>query len=228
MTVLLWTVVPLALLHLGLWRFGRELFRFHLLVDVILAVVVGPALVIGGDLNPVRVLEDSQPFREWRFSSDTQDQPTQSDLVLQFHPWWEEARRQLGEGRLPLVSDRFGGGLPLMAHGQIGLWAPVMLPVWVLGPERGTTVMAFWKIELAAIGAFLMLRIGWRLRWNAAALGGVLWASGAFHVAWLLVPLSWVGASLPWLWWATAVVLRRRIWGVGALVLGVVFGWLLG
>ena len=228
MAVLLWTVVPLALLHLVLWRFGRELFRFHLIVDLILTVVIGPALVIGGDLNPVRVLEETRPFAEWRFSSATQDQPTQSDVVLQFHPWWDEARQQLGQGRLPMVSDHLGGGMPLMAHGQIGLWAPVMLPVWVLGPERGTTVMAFWKIELAALGAFLMLRIGWRLRWSAAALGGVLWAGGAFHVAWLLVPLSWVGAALPWLWWATAAVLRRRIWGVAPVCLGVAFGWLLG
>ena len=228
MAVLIWTVVPLALLHLVMWRRGRELLRFQLVVDLILAVVVGPALIIGGDLNPVRVLEGSQPFSGWQFSDNTRDQPTQSDVVLQFHPWWEEARQQLGEGRLPLVSDRFGGGMPLLAHGQIGLWAPVMLPVWALGPERGTTVMAFWKIELAALGAFLMLRVGWRLRWDAAALGGILWAGGLFQVAWLLVPLSWVGAALPWLWWATVAVLRRRVWIAGAVVLGLVFGWLLG
>ncbi len=228
MAVLFWTVVPLALLHLLMWRSGRELFRFQLIVDLILAVVVGPALVIGGDLNPVRVLEGSQPFSEWQFSDNTRDQPTQSDLVLQFHPWWEEAGQQLGEGRLPLVSERLGGGMPLLAHGQIGLWAPVMLPVWALGPERGTTVMAFWKIELAALGVFLMLRVGWRLRWNGAALGGILWAGGAFQVAWLLVPLSWVGVVVPWLWWATAAVLRRRTGMAAAVALGLGFGWLLG
>ncbi len=228
MAVLFWTVVPLALLHLVLWRAGREMFRFQLLIDLVLAVVIGPALVIGGDLNPVRVLEDSQPFSEWQFSDNTRDQPTQSDLVLQFHPWWEEAAQQLVEGRLPLVSERFGGGMPLLAHGQIGLWAPVMLPVWALGPERGTTVMAFWKIELAALGAFLMLRVGWRLRWNGAALGGILWAGGAFLVAWLLVPLSWVGVAVPWLWWATAAVLRRRKGMAAAVALGLGFGWLLG
>jgi len=228
MTVLLWTVVPLALLHVVLWRWWREVFHFQLLIDLVLLVVVGPALIIGGDLNPVRVLEQSEPFAHWQFSDRTEDQPTQSDLVRQFHPWWAEARRQLREGRLPLISDRIGGGMPLLAHGQIGLWAPVMAPVWLLGPERGTTVMAWWKLELAALGVFLMLRLHWRLRWPAAALAGVIWGGGAFQVAWLLVPLSWVTAALPWLWWWTAVALGegRRTGAVAGL--GLAFGWILG
>jgi hypothetical protein len=227
-TVLLWTVVPLGLLHVLLWRWWREVFRFQLLVDLVLLVVVGPALVQGGDLNPVRVLEASEPFSTWQFSDRTTHQPTQSDLVLQFHPWWAEARRQMAAGEPPWISDRIGGGMPLFAHGQTGLWAPMMAPVWLLGPERGTTVMALWKLELAALGAFLMLRMRWRVRWHAAALGGVVWGSGAFQVAWLLVPLSWVTALLPWLWWWTAVALdeHRRI---GSLLgLGVAMGWLLG
>jgi hypothetical protein len=228
MTVLFWTAVPLVLLHVVLWRWWREAFRFQLLVDLVLAVVVGPALVMGGDLNPVRALEGSEPFAHWQFSPRTADQPTQSDVVLQFHPWWAEARRQMAEGRPPWIGDRIGGGMPLMAHGQIGLWAPMMAPVWLLGPERGTTVMAFWKVELTAFGAFLFLRLGWRLRWNAAALGGVLWGGGAFHVAWLLVPLGWVIAILPWLWWWAAAAFDARRGIVPAAGLGAACGWLLG
>ncbi len=228
MTVVLWTVVPLALLHLVLWWRRPDVLLFQLLIDLLLAVVVGPALVIGGDLNPVRVLEERPPFAEWQWSDRTEYQPTQSDLVRQFHPWWDEARRQLADGRLPLTSERLGGGMPLLAHGQVGLWAPVMLPVWVLGPERGTTVMAFWKLESAALGAFLMLWIGWRLRWQAAALGGLTWGGGAFLVAWLLVPLSWVAAVLPWLWWWVAVSLRQRARPVSVVGLGLCCGWLLG
>ncbi len=228
MTVLFWTVVPLAVLHLVLWWRRREVFRFQLLIDLLLASVVGPALVIGGDLNPVRVLQETRPFTDWQWSDRTGYQPTQSDLVLQFHPWWEEARRQLADRRLPLVGEYAGGGMPLLAHGQIGLWAPVMIPVWVLGPERGTTVMAFWKLQCAAMGAFLMLWIGWRLRWDAAALGGLAWGGGAFLVAWLLVPLSWVAAALPWLWWWAAAALRGRARPAGVVGLGLFCGWLLG
>ena len=179
------------------WRSPRS-FRFQLILDVILASVVGPALIVGGDLNPVRSLERNRPFEDHQWSTLTQFQPTQSDLVLQFHPWWDATRDALLDGRMPLLAEDMGGGLPLMANGQTGLWAPMMLPVWALGPERGTTVMAFWKIELAGLGAFLFLWRLWRLRWSAAVCGGLAYAGGAYQVAWLLVPLSWVTALLPW------------------------------
>ncbi len=228
LTTLLWTALPLALLHLWLWRRSRGLLRFQLALDLVLAVVVGPALLLGADLNPVRCLERNRPFTEHPWSERTGFQPTQSDLVLQFHPWWEAAREQLLAGRLPLIADGIGGGMPLLAHGQTGLWAPVMLPVWALGPERGTTVMALWKLEIAGLGAFLLLWRAWRLRWAAAAAAGVAYAGGAYQVAWLLVPLSWVTAALPWLWWLALAALRRRARWPATAALGLAGGWLLG
>ncbi len=226
--VLLWTLVPLVVLHGSMWRRSRELLRFQLALDIVIAVVVGPALLVGGDLNPVRCLERNQPFTENEWSQVTDFQPTQSDLVLQFHPWWAATREQVLQGRLPLIADDIGGGLPLLANGQTGLWAPVMLPVWVLGPERGTTVMALWKIELAGLGAFFFLWRVWRLRWTAATVGGLAYAGGTYQMAWLLVPLSWVTAVVPWMWWLTVSVLRRRAGWRGAVGLGVACGWLLG
>jgi hypothetical protein len=199
-----------------------------LALDVGLAVIIGPALFLGADLNPVRCLQRNQPFTDTRWSEITEFQPTQSDLVLQFHPWWEATREQLLDGRLPLIADNIGGGLPLLANGQTGVWAPVMLPVWVLGAERGTTVMALWKIELAGLGAFLLLWRMWRLRWAAAAAGGIAYAVGAYQVAWLLVPLTWVTAAVPWLWWLTVMTLRRRAGWRSVALLGVACGWLLG
>jgi hypothetical protein len=47
-------------------------------------------------------------------------------------------------------------------------------------------------------------------------------------VAWLLVPLSWVTAALPWLWWLLiATVQRRARWWLPGLA-GALCGWLLG
>jgi len=139
MSLYAWTLVPLLLIHLWFFKRSKGVFRFQLLLDVILAVVVGPALVVGGDLNPVKTIKGSPPFRHVEWSADTGFQPTQGDLVYQFHPWWEETGRQLRRGELPRIQPGVGGGLPLMANGQTGLWAPVMLPVWLHGPERGTT-----------------------------------------------------------------------------------------
>lgn len=228
MSLFLWTIPPLALFHIVVYVRRRSLFRFQILLDVILFVIMGPTLIGSRDLNPIRCVQNNPTFRQVEWSEATEFQPTQSDLVFYFHPWWEEAGRQLLRGELPLVDPGIGAGLPLLANGQIGLWAPVMLPVWFHGPERGTTIMAFWKIEAAGLGAFLLMFRVWRLRWTAAAVGGVGWAATPYLVGWLLVPLAWMVAALPWAWWSAWWVVRRRAPRWGPAVVGVGFGWLMG
>ncbi len=228
MSLYAWTLVPLLLLHLWFYRQRGVTLRFQLLLDVVLAAVIGPALATGSDLNPISTIQGRPPFRNVEWSAGTGFQPTQGDLVYQFHPWWDEAGRQIRRGELPRIQPGVGAGLPLMANGQTGLWAPVMLPVWLHGPERGTTIMAFWKIELAGLGAFLLMLRAWRLRWAAAAMGGVAWAGTPYLVGWLLVPLAWAVAALPWAWWAAWWLMRRRTPRWGAAVVGIGFGWLMG
>jgi len=228
MSLYAWTLLPLLLLHLWLYRRWRATFRFQFLLDVVLAAVVGPALLAGSDLNPISTIQGRSPFEHVEWSAGTGYQPTQGDLVYQFHPWWDEAGRQIRRGELPRIQPGVGAGLPLSANGQTGLWAPVMLPVWLHGPERGTTIMAFWKIELAGLGAFLLMIRAWRLRWTAAAMGGVAWAGTPYLVGWLLVPLAWAVAALPWAWWAAWWLMRRRTPRWGAAVVGVGFGWFMG
>jgi len=228
MSLFLWTIPPIVLLHVAFFLRRGDLLRFQLVLDVLLVVILGPALIGAKDLNPIRCLRADAPFRHVVWSPATQNQPTQSDLVYYFHPWWEEAGHQLSEARLPRIEPAVGAGLPLLANGQIGLWAPMMLPVWLHGPERGTTIMALWKIELAGLGAFLFLLNGPRLRWTASALGGVAWSGTPYLVGWLLVPLAWSVATLPWIWWAAWWLARRRTPGWGAAAVGVGFGWLMG
>ena len=226
--VWMWTVAPLAVLHLWMARRSRALLRIQLVLDLLLAAAVGPALVTGSDLSPVRCLAHTPPFTAWRWDEATADQPTQSDLVRQIQPWMEESRRQLLAGRLPLDSERIGGGLPLLANGQTGTWAPLNLPVWALGVERGTTVMAFWKLELAGLGAFLFLRRRWRLGWPGAAVGATAFTGSAYLVAWLIVPMGWVIALAPWAWWATGWLLAGRPRALRVIGAGGLAGWLLG
>lgn len=228
MSLYAWTLVPLLLIHLWFFELSKGVFRFQLLLDVILAVVVGPALVVGGDLNPVSCLKGNTPFRHVEWSEDTGFQPTQGDLVYQIHPWLEETGRHIRRGEFPRIQPGVGAGLPLLANGQTGLWAPVMLPVWLHGPERGTTIMSFWKLELAGLGAFLLFSGAWRLRWAAAAAGGIAWAGTPYLIGWLIVPLSWIVVSLPWFWWGVWWVMRKRAPRWGPWALGVGFGWLIG
>ncbi len=228
MSLVTWTLLPLGALHLWFaWR-GRNLLKFQLLIDLVLLAVLGPALVGAKDLNPIRSIEKLPPFRNVEWSQSTEFQPTQSDLPLYFHPWWEAAGRSLQRGEMPLNAVGFGAGLPLLANGQTGMWAPVMLPVWLHGPERGTTIMAFWKIEIAGLGAFLLFFRVWRLRWAAAAAGGIAWTGTPYLVAWLLVPLGWVAAALPWIWWLTWWGMRRRAPLWASVGVGIGMGWLMG
>ena len=228
MSLYLWTLPPLVLLHLWMFSRSRDLLRFQILLDVVLTVVMGPALIGASDLNPIKTIKGSPPFQHVEWSATTGFQPTQGDLVYQFHPWWEETGNQLRRGEIPGIQPGVGAGLPLMSNGQTGLWAPVMLPVWLHGPERGTTIMAFWKIEVAGLGAFLLFLNVLRLRWVAAAVGGIAWAGTPYLVAWLLVPLAWVTAILPLAWWAAWWAGRHRAPRWGVVAAGAFFGWLMG
>ena len=211
MSILLLTVLPLILLHFLWARRWPSLFRFQLLLDLVLVAAIGAAWLPGVDLNPVRCLRGAPPFDHYEWSRSTHLQPAQGDLTLQMHPWWDEVRqRLLKRGELAWLSERNGAGTPLLANGQIGLFAPPMLPVWILGPEAGTTVMAVWKLELSGLGMFLFLSRVWRLRSMAASVAGLVAAAGPFMVGWLLVPLSWNLTALPWLTWLLHRASARR------------------
>lgn len=152
--------------------------------------------------------------------------PEQTDLPLQFHVWWEEVRRLVGAGEPPWISDRIGGGAGLYAHGQTGVPFPLQLPVWVLGAERGTAVLAVWKLILAGLGlALCMTRLG--LRQAAAVAAGAGWAFNLYLLSWLVVPLTWVVAAAGWVLWALLGALRghRGQAAFLALLLGVLCGW---
>jgi len=211
-----------------LYRWMRWGLRFQVALDLALLVLFGPVLARGLLLDPVRLIQTSHPFTTWSWDSRTEIQPTQSDLVLSIHPWWEEARREMLRGEFPLIGLHMGAGVPLLANGQTGILAPVLAPVWCLGPERGTTVMAVWKIEAAALGTFLLLALGWRLRPTSAAFGGLLWGLSPFIVAWLLVPLAWSLATMPWIWWSVTASLRKRTNWRGLLLAGSVSGIIMG
>jgi len=222
-----WALAPVVAVHVAVRR-RRWALGLQLALDVILLAVVGPALLTGRDLNPIRVIQGAPPYRSWHWSPRTQVQPVPSDVPLQFHPWWASARRQLLRGRVPWIAPEMGGGQPLVGNGMSGWLAPVLAPVWVLGPERGTTVMATWKLEAAGWGMALYLLLGLRLPRRAARFGGVVWAGSPFLIGWLLVPLSWVVAAVPWL----ALLVERAVRPgarLGRVVAaGLLGGWLGG
>src|SRR5207302_7607488 len=111
-------------------------------------------------------------------------------------------------------------------NGQSGLPFPLQLPVFALGAERGTDVMSFWKLELAALGMFLLLsRFG--VLPAAASCGGLAYGFGLYQLSWLVVPLGWVVAFAPWALRALVGTLRGRRGEAAflAVLLGSLLGW---
>lgn len=151
--------------------------------------------------------------------------PEQSDLPLQFAVWWEEVRRLVKAGEPPWISDRIGGGVPLFANGQTGVPWPLQLPVWLWGPEVGTSVMAVLKVLAAFFGMWVWLsRLGCGLpaRW----FGALSFSLSLNFFSWLPVPLTWVVAATPWAFWLLARTLRGQ--GKAGAALAVLLGTLLG
>lgn len=216
----LWILVPLAALHAAVAR-SRSALAFQLLLDLALLALPLRPLMMGAHLGPG--VADAQG---WGAPVTIVGSPEQTDLPLEFYVWWEEIRRLAAAGEPPWVSDRLGAGTPLYTNGQTGLPFPLNLPVWVLGPERGSDVMAVWKLELAALGCFLLLRrVG--VHAAAAAMGALAYSCGFYLLSWLVVPLAWLVAATPWAFRALIGTLwGRRIEGaLLAVLMGALAGW---
>jgi len=217
---LVWALLPVGAMHLLLRR-RRELLLTLLVVDVGVAVLLGRLVVAGAQLGA------GVPGAEgWGMPATALGSPEQTDLPLQFHIWWEEVRRLVKAGVPPWVSERIGGGIGLFAHGQSGLPFPLHLPVWVLGAELGTVVMAVWKLVLAGLGvALFMGRLG--AHPAAVVTAAATWAFHLYLLSWLVVPLAWVVAAAGWVAWALLGTLRGQPGAAAltALLLGVLCGW---
>jgi hypothetical protein len=220
LSVALWVCVPLALVHLVAWR-HRSLLLFQVAVDVGLLLLPGRLLLQGLHIGP-----GAPGAAEWGGNVTVTGSPEYSDFPLQLAVWWEETRRLAAAGEPPWISDRLGGGTALLANGQTQIPFPLQLPVWVLGAERGNDVMALWKIELAALGGFFLMR-RLRVRPAPAAAAAFAYSFGLYPLSWLCSPISWITAAAPWTWWLLIGTLRgskRNAAGL-AFLLGVLAGW---
>lgn len=213
-------LVPLAAAHVLLWR-ARGGLLLQLLLDAAILMLPGRFLLSGAHLLP------GLPSRvAWGAPARVSGSGELEDLPLQLAPAWEEVRRLVAAGEPPWVSDRVGGGSPLLGNGLSGVPFPLNLPVWILGAERGSDVMAVWKLELAGVGAFLLLcRLG--LRSAAVVSGALAFALSPCLLSHLIFPLGWVVAATPWAGWALVGALRGRRGEAAflALLLGSLAGW---
>jgi len=146
------------------------------------------------------------------------------DSVAQFYPWRELARRSFSnDGEFPLWNPHQFCGTPFVGNGQSGLYYP---PHWILrwvSTSRGMGLLNALHYFLAALFAFLLLRV-LGARTGPSALGAVAYTLGGFMVTWTELPslietATWMPAGLL----GVELIFRRRP-VLGGIVAAVALG----
>lgn len=133
--------------------------------------------------------------------------PELVDPATVFEPFTQYIAAQVPHA--PLWNPYIMGGRPLEGDGQSGLFSPYSVPSYVLPFWSSLEIAALLKLFVAALGAFLLGRVAFGLRFAGALLAGVVFAFGLTFVAWLPWPLTSVWSFTPWLLLAADRLVRR-------------------
>lgn len=169
---------------------------------------VSPALLPGKTLSASDFLWDSVPWEAKKPESvqfgGSNNQ--QADPGVQFLPFMRYTRERLPDA--PLWNPHAMLGRPFIGNAQSAVFSPFSTPAYVLPFWRSLALIAALKLFVAAFGTFLLAR-GLGMRFGGAFLAGCVYAFGMFFVVWLSWPLASVFAWMPWLLWASDLVVRR-------------------
>ena len=179
-------------------------------VYLILALVlVAPALLPGRALSSSDYLWSVAP---WSSSAPAGvpiggSNPELVDPATVFQPLTRYETRQ---GATPPLWDPYiMAGRPLLADAQAAPFSPYTLPAYVLPFWRSLAISAALKLLVAAMGAFLFVRLALGIGFAGALLTGMVFAFGLFMIAWLPWPLASVWSFIPWLLLLTDRAVRR-------------------
>ena len=181
---------------------------------LLLAILLGPALLGGRVLLPLGYLEAFAPFAEDAVRPPDLERGVslQGDLVLQIAPWSTQVRAACVAGRWPLWNPYAGAGVPLWSNPQAQSLQPLQLLALLFPVAQAAGVLAALRIALAFLFTVLFLR---RFGFGelAALGGGLVFALGGYLQGWLGWPLATSAAYLPLLLYAALrvdQVARRR------------------
>lgn len=191
------------------------------------AVTLGPSLLglrafVGLDLLHVVL-----PYAR----VDPLDEPVTSifvrDIVDYWLPAYADFHQRLQGGDVATWLPYAGGGAPLAALPSYALASPLSLPYYLLPTWLAPAFVQLLVIGLSIGGTFLFLR---RLAAGRAAalLGGLIFATSGFMVAWTNWPQTRVGAFIPLLFWALERFAQVRTIRAAAPIALAVAGLLLG
>ena len=205
--------------------------RFRLAAFVVVAL---PIALLSPAMRPGRILSTADTLlRSYLLASAgtpgfAPENPLLTDPAQQFIPWRRLVLRELKEGRLPFWNPYAYAGSPLLGNSQSAVFDPLAAPYLVAThPETATVWVAFLRMAVAGLGAFLLARA---LGCSAVActLAGLAYGCGGFMLVWLLYPHTSSAAWAPWALWAAERLARRpaagAVLGLGLAVAASVLG----
>ncbi|HEX2418295.1 MAG TPA: hypothetical protein VHJ83_09280, partial [Micromonosporaceae bacterium] len=155
------------------------------------------------------LLADSSPYREAGLAGTEVQNTYLNDTIDAYLPNIALFVSALYQGDFASWNPYIIGGTPLGAAPNLGLLNPIALPYFLLPTWLAPGYVKLLEIGFATAGTFLFLRrIG--LERPAAVLGGLVFASSGFMVAWTNWPHTRVAALIPALFWALERLVQRR------------------
>ncbi len=196
---------------------SRVLFVETILVfAALLGIVLGPSLV-GSKVFAPDVYLQAEPYKSLMPASNKASRLMVGDIVNSLLPRRHIFFEEIKKGHL-LKWDSFSvGGVPLGTVFNIGAFEPFSLPYYVL---------PFWLANaysrlLALVGSFIFTYLFLRrlkLGRAAASLGGLVFVTSGFIIAWNNWPQDQVAAWIPALFWATERYLQNKSFRSMAIV----------
>ncbi|HEX7150900.1 MAG TPA: hypothetical protein VF618_05385 [Thermoanaerobaculia bacterium] len=206
-------LLPIVVVTLLVRRFVHDgdTRRAAVIFAILVAVWLAPAWATNRSIASFDFLSNEAPWRELRGPDELIRNPLLNDVVLQFLPWREAARRAIVSGEPPFLDRSASGGAPLWANYQLAILYPVTIAGMLFPTFVWPLFAAASKLLIALYGTYFFLRR--TLGHRAALFGAIAYAFGSFTIAFLLYPITNVTVLLPWVLWA---IDRGRI---GAAVL---------
>lgn len=182
-------------------------WRVTLAALFLVLVVFAPVLFGGQVLLPLDTLRGEAPFQQLPAPA-VHGNFLQQDLVTLIAPQLARVRAAFADGRWPLWNELVGAGVPLLGDPQAQAFQPLQLVALPFLLATAAGVVAALRVVTATLFTFLLLRRQ-GVSEGAALAGAFGWGLGGFVLLWLGWPLATVGALLPAVLWATALVLDR-------------------
>lgn len=175
---------------------------FAVMVGLIafVAITVGPSLLGLRSFAGLDLLQTALPYSRAYPPGEPVTNIFVRDTVDSLLPAYSDFHRRLYDGDFAAWSPWSAGGAPSASLPSTALLNPLSLPYYVLPTWIAVAFVQLLQVGLSIGGTFLFLR---RLAAGRAAalLGGLVFATSGYMIAWVNWPQTRVGAFIPVLFW---------------------------